>query len=186
MMNRRSRMYNGFPVNIKSQLEGEVFVQRGADFERSLIHLVNDLGEVIKVNLNGKIVERKQLYRPDKESSFRIIPDALNNTYVIARQDFNSVSILDQAGESIFDRELLFTGNLEVQFYNFSAGNEIYVFTDAQQGFTYLIDGEGHLINMQPVESGFKIGLIYSEASNKYNLYCCYGNQFSLISFYKK
>jgi hypothetical protein len=186
MFNRRSEMYNGFPVNLNSQLSGSVFVQRGVDFDRSLIHLVNDIGEVIKVNLNGNIVEKLQLYRPDQESSFQIVPDALNNTYVISRQDFNNVSILDQKGETIFERELLFTEDLKVQFYNFSAGNEIYVFTDAQQGFTYLYDGNGNLINMQPIESGFKIGLLYSEVNNKYKLYSCYGNQFSVQSFYKK
>jgi len=186
MMNRRSATYNGFPVNLNSRLTGEVFVQRGIDFNRSLVHLVNEIGEVVKVDLNGNIVNKMQLYRPDKESRFRIIPDALNNTYVIARQDFNSVSIIDQTGDTIFERELLFTDDLDVQFYNFSAGNEIYVFTDAQQGFTYMFDGNGNLVNMQPVESGFRVGLIFSEVTNKYNLYSCYGNQFSVISFYKK
>ena len=186
MMNRRAMMYDGFPVNINSRLEGSVFVQRGIDFDRSIIHLVNENGEIIRVNLNGEIIDKTQLYRPERESRFRIVPDALNNTYVIARLDFNNVSILDQAGDPVIQSELLFTDDLEVQFYNFSAGNELYVFTDAQQGFTYMIDGNGNLINRQPVESGFQIGLIYSEVSNKYNLYSCYGNQFSVISFYKK
>jgi len=147
---------------------------------------VNDKGEVIKINLNGDIVEKLQLYRPDEESRFKIVPDALGNTYVISRQDFNNVGILDQNGDTIFEEELLFTKELEVQFYNFSAGNEVYVFTDAQQGFTYLFDGNGDLINMQPVESGYKIGLLYSEVTNKYKMYTCYGNQFSVMSFYKK
>jgi hypothetical protein len=186
MFNRRSADYNGFPVNLNSNLSNSMFVQRGADFNRSVIHLVNDIGEVIKVNLKGRIIDKMQLYRPDKESRFQIVPDALNNTYVISRQDYNRISILDQNGEAIFERELVTTDDLEVQFYNFSAGNEIYVFTDAQQGFTYIYDRNGNLINMQPVESGFKIGLIYSEVNNKYNLYSCYGNQFSVISFFKK
>jgi hypothetical protein len=141
---------------------------------------------VIKVSLNGDVVDRQQLYRPDRESKFQIVPDALNNTYVISRHDYNRVSVLTQAGETLFEKELLYTDGLEVQFYNFSAGNEVYIFTDPQQGFTYLYDGNGDLINMQPVESGFKVGMIYSEVSNKYNLYSCYGNQFSVISFYRK
>jgi hypothetical protein len=186
MFNRRSARYKGFPLDINSELSNSVFVQRGADFDRSLIHLVNENGEVFKINLNGNIIEKSQLYRPETESKFKIIPDALNNTYVICRQDFNKVSILDQKGDPIFERELLFTQDLEVQFYNFSTGNEIYIFTDPQQGFTYIFDGNGNMVNMQPVESGFKVGLIYSEVTNKYNLYSCYGNQFSVISFYKK
>jgi len=186
MYTRRSVIYNKFPVNLNSKLSKSFFLQRGADFDRSRLHLINDIGEVIKVNLNGDLVEKLQLFKPDPESRFKIVPDALNNTYVISRLDFNNVSILDQKGETIFERELLYTDDLEVQFYNFSAGNEVYVFIDAQQGFTYLYDGGGELINMQPVESGFKIGLLYSEANNKYKMYSCYGNQFSVLSFYKK
>ena len=186
MYTRRSDTYSNFPVNLNSQLSESIFLQRGADFDRSRIHLINDIGEVIKVNLNGDLVEKLQLFKPDPESRFKIVPDALNNTYVISRLDYNNVSILDQQGGTIFESELLYTDDLEVQFYNFSAGNEVYVFVDKQQGFTYLYDGNGELINMQPVESGFKIGLLYSEANNKYNMYSCYGNQFSVLSFYKK
>jgi hypothetical protein len=186
VMNRRSEMYDGFPVALESAITSPVFVQKGVDFNRSVIHLVNNMGEVIKVNLNGDITGKVQLYRRDEESKFKIVPDALRNTYVISRQDFNNVAILDQKGDTVFEEELVFTGDLEVQFYNFSAGNEVYVFTDSQQGFTYLFDGNGNMINMQPVESGFKIGLLYSEVTNKYKMYTCYGNQFSVLSFYKK
>lgn len=186
MFNRRSEAYEGFPVDLNSGLSNSFFIQRGADFQKSMIHLVNENGEIFRINLNGEIVEKSQLYRPEKESRFDIIPDAMNNTFVICRQDFNNIAVLDQKGNTIFERELLFTEDLDVQFYHFGAGNEVYVFTDAQQGFTYLLDGNGNLINMQPVESGFKVGLLYSEASNKYNLYTCFRNQFSVISFYKK
>lgn len=186
VMNRRSEMYDGFPVSLESEITSSVFVQRGVDFNRSVMHMVNDMGEVIKVNLNGDITEKLQLYRRDEESRFKIVPDALNNTYVVSRQDFNNVAIMDQNGETIFEEELVFTGDLEVQFYNFSAGNEVYVFTDSQQGFTYLFDSNGDMINMLPVESGFRIGLLYSEVTNKYKMYSCYGNQFSVLSFYKK
>jgi hypothetical protein len=186
MYTRRSEMYDRFPVNLNSKLSESIFMQRGSNFDRSRIHLINDLGEVFKVSLNGNLFEKLQLFKPDPESRFKIVPDALNNTYVISRLDYNNVSILDQKGETIFEKELLYTDDLEVQFYNFSAGNEVYVFVDSQQGFTYLFDGNGDLINMQPVESGFRIGLLYSEVNNKYMMYSCYGNQFSVLSFYKK
>jgi hypothetical protein len=132
------------------------------------------------------VIEKNQLYRPGKESYFEIIPDVLNSTYVVCRQDYNYVSVMESNGDIIFERELLFSGKLQVQFYKFSAGNEIFAFTDSQQDFTYLFDGNGNLINQQPVESGFKIGLIYSEVNNNFHLYSCYGNQFTISSFYRK
>lgn len=186
LLTRRGEFYKGFPVNFEDKIEGPVFVQKGTDFNRTLIHLVLGNGEINKCNLMGEVVEKIQFYRPGKESYFEIVQDVLNNTYVVCRQDFNNISIMEANGDVIFEKELLFSGQLEVQFYNFSAGNEVYAFTDPQQAFTYLFDGNGNLINQQPIESGFKIGLIYSEVNNNFHLYSCYGNQFSVSSFYRK
>jgi hypothetical protein len=185
-LTRRGEFYNGFPVKFENRIESPVFVQRGTDFSRTLIHLILANGEINKCNMNGTVVEKIQLYRPGKESYFEIIQDVLSNTYVVCRQDFNFISLQRPDGEVIFEKELLFSGKLEVQFYNFSAGNEVYAFTDPQQAFTYLFDGNGNLINQQPIESGFEIGLIYSEVNNIFHLYSCYGNQFSISSFYRK
>jgi hypothetical protein len=186
VLNRRGEYYKGFPVNFEFQIKGPVFVERGTDLNRTLIHLILENGEINKCNLTGNVVEKNQLYRPGKESHFEIVPDVLNSTYVVCRQDYNNVSMMQTNGEEIFERELLFSDKLEVQFYNFSAGNEIYAFTDSQQGFTYLFDGNGNFVNQQPIESGFRIGLIYSEINNNFHLYSCYGNQFSISSFYRK
>jgi len=185
-MTRRGDFYNGFPVKFENSIPGPVFVQRGTDFSRTLIHLALSNGEINKCNLDGKVVEKIQLYRPGKESYFGIVTDVLNNTYVVCRQDFNYISIMRPDGEVIFEKELLFSDHLKVQFYNFSAGIEIYAFTDSQQAFTYLYDGSGNLINQQPIESGFEIGLIYSEVNNNFHMYSCYGNQFSVSTFYRK
>ena len=186
LLTRRGDYYKGFPVKFENRIESPVFVQKGTDFNRTLIHMVLDNGEINKCNLGGTVVEKIQLYRPGKESYFEIVQDVLNNTYVVCRQDFNNISVMQTNGDVIFEKELLFSGQLEVQFYNFSAGNEVYAFTDPQQAFTYLFDGNGHLINQQPIESGFEIGLIFSEVNNNFHLYSCYGNQFSVSSFYRK
>ncbi len=186
MFHRRGNPYEGFPVNFEFQIKGPVFVQKGNGFEKSMIHTILQTGEINKINLKGEIVSRNQLYRPGKESYFEIIPDVLGKTYVITRQDFNNFSIITPDGKEIFEEELLFSDHLSVQYYNFSAGNQIFALTDKQQGFTYLYDGNGNLINQQPVESGFEIGLIYSEVNNNYKLYTCYGNQFTISSFYRR
>jgi len=186
MMNRKGNMYSGFPVKLEFDVNGPVFIQRGIDFDRSLVHVVLETGELYKINLNGAVQEKIQLNKPDKESNYRIVADNKNENYVICRQDYNSINVMDPNGEIIFKKSILVPGELEVQYYNFSAGNELFAFTDKQQEFTYLIDRNGGMVNMQPVESGYKIGLLFSEVNNKYNLYSCYGNQFTVSSFYKK
>jgi hypothetical protein len=185
-LTRRGEFYRGFPVKLEYGIESPVFVQRGTDFNRTLIHVVLENGEINKCNLAGEVVGKIQLYRPGKESYFEIVQDVLSNRYVVCRQDFNNVSLMQANGDIIFEKELLFSDELQVQFYNFSAGNEVYALTDPQQAFTYLFDGNGNLINQQPIESGFEIGLIFSEVNNNFHLYSCYGNQFSVSSFYRK
>lgn len=183
---RDGTSYDGFPVKFDYGINSPVFIRSGTNLGRTNLHTIIENGVLININLLGKIADRMQLYRPGKESRFEIVPDVLNKTYVICRQDFNKVVVLRKDGESIFEKELLYSGNLAIQYYNFSADNEVFAFTDKQQGFTYLFDANGSLINNRPVESGFKIGLIYSEVTNTYKLYSCYGNQFSVSSFYRR
>ncbi len=186
MLTRRGDFYPGFPLNFETGISGAVFIQRGSGFNNTLMHVMKDNGELIKLNLKGEIISKKQLYRPGSESYFEIIPDVLKNTYIIGQQNFNSISILLPDGDILFEKELLFSGRLKIQYYNFSTGNEIYAFTDDQQGFTYMYNSKGDLINSQPVESSHEISLIFSEVNNNYKLYSSYGNQFSISTFFRR
>ena len=186
VLNRRGEFYDGFPYKLDHELAGPVFVQSGNNLQRSSIHLVQETGELIQLNLLGNVISKKQLYKPGDESVFRIVPDVMDNTYGISRHDFNSINLLDKNGEVLFEQELLSSSDLDVQYYHFGAGNEVFAITDKTQEFTYLYDGNGVLFNQQPVESSQLIGLLYSEVNNQYSLYSCYGNQFSISTFYKK
>ena len=46
--------------------------------------------------------EKLQLYKPDKESKYRIVADNKNKNYVICRQDYNGINVMDPNGEIIF------------------------------------------------------------------------------------
>ncbi|MCC5928108.1 MAG: hypothetical protein JJU28_02580 [Cyclobacteriaceae bacterium] len=186
VMNRRGEMYPGFPVEIKSPVSGEFFVETGNNFESTKIHVVSDEGEMVQVNLRGKILKREQLIRPTKESTFRLVPDAMNLTYVIVRQEYNKLSVLDRNGSLKFEQNFLSSGDLHLQYYRLGTANDIFAITDQQQEFTYLFDNTGELINFEPLESGFPVAIMYFSRNNDYQVYKCYQNSFSVMSFNKQ
>jgi hypothetical protein len=186
VMNRRGEMFDKFPIDLNYNLHGPVFVERGVDFKKTLFNVILQTGEVVKFDLEGNISGKLQIYKPGSDSWFTILPDVTERSYVIGRKDFNRISFIDKNGENIFERELLTSGDLYLQYYYFGADNQIFVVTDPVQEFSYIFNQEGELINNQPIESGHEIGLLYSERNNNYKIYSCYGNQFSISSFFKQ
>ena len=184
LLNRRGEYYEGFPYQSTAALAGETFINFGADFENSMITTVNNNGEILKLNFNGKMLEKEQLYKPTRETSFKLFSDALKRTFIIARQDYNRLSILDQKGELIFEKDYLNSDELKVQFYFFSTNNKVYAITDQTQDFTYIYDQNGELINYQPLESGYEIALIYSENESQYKIYSCFSNKMTVYTFF--
>ena len=184
VLNRRGEEYYGFPYKLSGSLNGPVFVQSGPDFKRTIINTVTSDGELVKLNLEGKIVDSRQLYRLGNSSYFQLVPSTSGDNFIIARQDFNRISLMSRDGVEMFEKELLFSGHLQVQYYNFGVTNDIFALTDDQQEFTYLYNRQGNLVNNQPLESAFPVALIYSEANNRYKIYSCYGNQFRISSFF--
>ena len=185
VLNRQGIPYAGFPVN-PGPINGPVFVQPGPDFTGTLIFDITSDGVIQQVNLEGRIISKTQLYRPDKNSFFQIVPNLTRDNFIIARQDYNRVSLILRTGEALFDEDLLFSGRLKVQYFSFGVNNDIFAFTDEQQEFTYLYNRDGKLINNQPLESAFEISLTYSESASRYKVYSCYGNQFRISSFFRQ
>jgi hypothetical protein len=144
---------------------------------------MTESGKLVQFNLAGQILKEDQWVKPEKDSRFQLVPDVFARNWVIARQDADRITILDSEGNIIFQQETPTNSRLSVQFYNFGGGNEIYAVTDYEQEFTYLYDKEGKLINSTPLESGFEIGLTYSEAAEKFRAYKAFSRSASVVSF---
>jgi len=183
VMNRRGNMYPGFPIDLKAQVTSNVFVDIGNDFNATRLITISDEGEIIEVNLKGKIVRREQLYKPTKESKFWLVNDALQKTFVIARQEYNKISILSRSGEIMLEKNIISSGDLLVQYYNFSSDNQIFAFIDQEQEFAYVFDNEGQAISFEPLECGKPIGLLYLSRTSEFQLYKCYTNNFTVETF---
>lgn len=183
VMNRRGQMYPGFPIDFKTQVNKGIFVDIGNDFNSTVMVMISEEGEMIEVNLNGKIVKREQLYKPTKESKFWLVKDALKKTYVIARQEYNKISILNRNGELVMEKNIISSGNLLVQYYNFSSDKQITAILDPDQEFAYIYGKDQQQITFVPMESSHLIGLLYSSRLKEYKLYKCFNNNFTVETF---
>ncbi|MEQ8925283.1 MAG: hypothetical protein RLO81_05680 [Fulvivirga sp.] len=183
LYNRRGQIVNGFPNKLDDRFSSEVFVETGSDYSKSYLHLVSNSGKFFRINLEGEIESTQELFRQTQKANFYIIPDALEETYVIARQEKQRLVLLDQNFQEILAKDYLGSEKLDVQYYFFSPGNMIYAITDKLQGFTYLYRSNGDLINSRPVSSDNEIGLLYSEVSNEYTMYIVSGDTYSRLKF---
>ena len=186
--NRRGEDYPGFPLRLNRDCHSPVFAMPASTMEETTLTTVTDGGELITFNLVGNITQRVQLYRPSADARFTLCEDALGKTFVLVRQDRESLGVLDRKGVLLFEKDFfspsaLASNRLQAQYYDFGAGTEIYSITDQIQEFTYLFDGQGKLINGRPVESDYAIGLLYSEDQQTFRLYRNFENEFAILSF---
>ena len=186
--NRRGEDYPGFPLRLNRDCHSQAFIMPASTPEETTLTTVTDEGELITFNLRGNITQRVQLYRPSPDARFTLCEDALGKTFVLVRQDQQSLGVLDRQGVLLFEKDFfspsaLAAGMLQAQYYDFGAGTEVYAITDQVQEFTYLFDTQGNLINDRPVESDFAIGLLYSEDQQTFQLYRNFENEFAILSF---
>ncbi len=183
VVNRRGQNLDNFPINLEGKFSSKLFVEQGSDLKSSILHILNKDGQLTKIDLNGEIRVTEELYKQTKEASFRIIPDALGKTYVVARMEKNRLVILNSDKQEILAKDYLGVSELKIQYYYFSPQNQIYAVTDSEQGFTYLYDSYGTLINSQPINSTQEVGILYSESKNEYTVYTISDDTYRMLTF---
>ena len=168
--NRRGEMINGFPLDLDTRIGGEVFYQVKSGFDKTYITAVSEEGEIIQFNLEGKIRDRVQLYKPASDTRFWLVKDGLRKTFVIARQDLNRLAILDREGEVLFEKDYLSSEPFGVQYYNFGAGQDMIIVSNAVEGKVLIYDDTGTLI-VPELASDFPVSIVHYESRSQYHVY---------------
>ena len=184
VMNRRGEMYPGFPLDLKSKILSDVFIEVGEDFSKTRLITVTENGEIVNLNLNGLVIFRDQLIKPSREAQFRLVKEKQGKGYVIVIQELYKVTVLDKNGNRIFNDHYFSNDQFSVQYYNFGTGEEVYAITDAIQGFTYLYNSLGNLVNSEPLSSSFPVAIVYSSTLSKFRVYHGHQNKMMISSFF--
>lgn len=183
LFSRRGEYYPNFPINLEERISGRIFLQKGSDMAGSILTLVTENGQLIKINLEGKIITKENLYRPTRESKFYVVPEAQNKSFIIVREGLNRVSILNEKGDRRFEKDYLSIDPLKIQYYNFGLGKEIIAITDQEQQFTYLYNESGDLINNRPINSAEPVAILYFNSTKQFHIFKIYNNTLSSLTF---
>ena len=183
VLNRQGNPYSGFPINLEFTIKSSVFMDIASNFSNSTLNLISTDGELISIDLNGKVIKRKQFYKPEKATQFSLAISNDNMDFIIYRYDKSRLSILDKNDNIIFEKDYLNSDITDVQYYNLGVGREVYAVTDAKQQFTYIYNHLGELINSAPIDSGFKIGLLDFTSQNKKYVYSVIDNYLTVYSY---
>lgn len=183
MTNRKGEMFAGFPVQLHGRTDQPVFVEKGLTFRDSYIYVLSDLGQVEKVNFEGKATSSIQLLRPDKDTRFQFCLDQREKTFVIARISGNSVAVFDQSYRLVFNAKTL-SEDVIVQYFHFGASNRIFAVTDTKNAQSQLFDEAGIQLNPSPIETDQPIDIVRDPAeAGRFELVKCFKNKLSKIAF---
>jgi len=182
VMNRRGKMIKGFPFDFKEKILGELYIDIGNNFKTTSLTTITQDGQFTSINLNGDLLNREQLFKPSKECKFWIVNDALEKTFLIVRMEYNNLTFLDAKGDLLFEKNIIGSEELVVQYYYFSTDNQLIIVTDLVQEFTYMFNKNGDLLNLEPLESSYPVSVLYYTNDKTFHIYKCFNNGVSLLT----
>lgn len=176
--NRRGEQQYGGPIRLGESLGSDyVILERGESRDNRLV-TITESGEIVMANFLGEITYRNQLFRPDRETKFRLVKDQKEDRYLFVVHEYNRISVIDANYEVLFIKDI-FSDNLEFQFFSFGLDKNIFVVLDKNQEFIYLYDLNGELLSVRPINGLQKIDMKYSSGNNEYSIYVIHGNRLS-------
>ncbi len=175
LLNRRAESYEGFPVSTQLRLSGDMFFNKGPNFEASSMTLLGKAGMLQTVNFLGQTVEKKQLFKPDSETSFELLADVTGSTYRILQKSGGESYILNSKGERLFIMPESSSG-LEVTFYNFRHSNGVYAVRNLNQKKLELLNESGEVIS-ESMDCDQPPSILFFQNSQQYQVFVNFANQ---------
>ncbi len=175
LLNRRAESYAGFPVQTDLRLSGDVFFQKGPNFNGTAMVLLGRDGRISTVNFSGQIIDKKQLFKPDAQTSFELLKDVSSTTYRILQKSAGGASILDQAGESLFSVPD-YQESDQVTYYNFRNGKGVYAFRNTQTNTLKLLNEKGEAL-ANDIDCEQPISILFYQSTQQYQVFVNFTNQ---------
>lgn len=181
LLNRKGEEYKGFPVNVGGRFAGDVALIKGSNFSQTHISLMKDDGELVQINLLGDVLNKKQLLRNSTNATFSMSFDALKTTFNTVRNDGSTLTFFDEKNTEKFSVDYPNSKQLEVDFYNFRNGKEVYVVRDTKEGIMRMLDGNGQfLTGVIPTDE--RVSILYYQNRLEYEVFVNFANQMNVYA----
>ncbi|RYU78233.1 hypothetical protein [Hymenobacter persicinus] len=165
-------VYPGFPISMGARLHTGAFVEAAATLSRTRLTVVTQHGERVTFNLSGDIVSRSRVATWSRNSVFRLVPDQIQHSYVVVREEGGRLSLFEPGGRLLLSQTFVTSGPKPVQYFDFGAGRRVFVLTEPGPRKAYLYDSQGRLVSGQPFDSSApRVGLTHDKAAAAYELY---------------
>lgn len=158
-----------FPIDLKTRFDGPVFLETGTRDSDLLLQTVTAQGELLKLDLNGRVTERRQLFRADKATEFRLLLEKTGRDWLITSRTGNTLGIHDQQGRLLMQVENADPATTTTEFYDFGADAKVLSVTTSKG--TWLYNLRGQPLIEKPLVSRFPVVLQFAESYNKLFLY---------------
>jgi hypothetical protein len=184
--NRKGQMQPGFPFEISGRTLQPFFVEEGLRLSDSYLYVLTDLGLMQKISLDGKEASRFQLFRPDKNTRFQLLPDQKQKTFWLARITDTRISFFDQSYRFVFDH-VYAGGTPLIQHFQFGASNKIICVTDKAARSTRLYNETGGSIHAGVLESDEGVDILpVAGKSDQYRIIRVFANRITADEFIKE
>ncbi len=152
----------GFPMSFKGVFNTPAILEGN---ENNII-LLSDKGELHKISLTGKVIEKRQLFRPDNEMKFSMAMNERGNDWVLMRTDGKEVVVMDKNENEIFALKGLIYGKKALNYYNLGIGGKFFALNNGYSTYNFY-DETGQNIGGLPILSEYKPRLSYSDSYQK-------------------
>jgi len=184
--NPRGEVYPGFPIDLENNLGPGVFIKTGASFGQSLFTVVTQTGQRITVNFSGKVVQRKNIPNRKRGSTYELIREPGEKSYIISKQEAGKVSLFDQNLRLLLERNFITSSRKLLQYFDFGPLNRIYVLTETGPRKTYLYTYQAKLIGQQALNNRLPVTLRFNVNTNIYTLFLAEQKELKRINFRDK
>ncbi len=164
LQNAQGIIAPGFPIKLKTSFSSAPILD--GENNNIIIRLLSEKGELFKISIEGKILEKKQLFRSYNEEKFMLVSDSRNSDWVILRTDDKVVYVLDKHEKEIFSIKDLGYGKKGLKYYNLGTAGKYFAITNGYT--TYRLYNElGKFVGTLPIESEYPPNISYSDSYKK-------------------
>ncbi len=153
-----------FPINITGNFSSPPLLE--GENNNIFIRMISEKGDLYKISLEGKILEKRQLFRPNNEVKFSMAINESNTDWVMMRTDGKEVVVLDKDEKELFVIKGLNYGKKVLGYYDLGIAGKFFSVNNGFESYRYY-DENGAFIGKIPIESIFKPSLSYSDSYKK-------------------
>lgn len=164
LQNARGKIASGFPTYLAGIFNAAPFLEGGNN--NIFIRTLSENGELYKISLEGKILEKRQLFRPNNEVKFSMSVDERNTDWVLMRTNGKEVIVMDKNEQEMFKVNELNYGKKALKYYNLGIAGKYFAINNGYETYSFF-DEYGESIGGLPITSQSHPSLSYSDSYKK-------------------